>query len=591
MKREISIFLTGLLTIVASITSEAETTQLSAGRKGILDKECQSSIKKNKREYKTIRITYPMRSIESNSGPKAVMEISGNWARITTVSNRIDPDMPTQVTYLDYNTGREIKTALLKGGESIYTIRLFTLNEGLEFLDETEVIAGYECKKAKTVINSNTLEVWYTTGLGMYGSIQPGVAIPDGVVLKVVRNGNLMMEADEIELLSEGISLEPALQGSELKASAFNFRIQQSRVIAVNVFDHESIYFRDIPKVTRPDDEKVLRFANGSILLKKVKLPDENRGYSIFTELSHYSEGDAYDRTGSVFVIPVERERSFFDGLLHGKESLPVYHDKDGKVYEGMVVTGNYLPPLELMRFYTSFGVRGYNHIEVADYNWPDSVVFRQEVADYASMLKGEVWVGVWIGNYSHDGHNVTLNIKYYPQSDDKAKKVYPLFATVNIMEMAGQAYPENMFRNDSLTVNFTIDKDLKDGYIRYISTGHGGWGGGDEFNPKLNEIFLNGERIMAYTPWREDCGSYRELNPASGNFANGLSSSDLSRSGWCPGTVSYPVYIHVGNLRAGEHQLKVAIPVGDPAANSRSYWCISGALVGDADDDSVDGL
>lgn len=589
MKRVISIFLTGFLTVLAAIATEATAIQLTANRKDVFNEGLQAGTDNTKKDHKTIRITYPTGSREGTSGAKTVMEISGNWAKITTVSHRRDTDAPVQPTYLDYNTGREIKTALLKGDESIYTIRSFTLNEGLEFLDETEIIAGYECKKAKTIINSNTLEIWYTTELGMYGSVQPGVAIPEGIVLKVVRNGNPTAVASKVELLNEETVLEPTLRGVELKAPAFNYKIQQSRVIAVNVFDHESIYFRDIPKVTQLDEEKVLRFANGSILMRKVKLPEENMGYSIFTELSHYSEGDAYDRTGSIFVIPTERERSFFDGLLHGKESLPVYHDKDGNPYEGMVVTDDYLPPFELMRFYTSFGVRGYNHIEVADYNWPDSVVFKQEVTDYASILKGDVWVGAWIGNYSHDGHNVTLDIKYYPQRESAPKEVYPLFATVNIMEMAGQAYPENMFRNDSLTVNFKIDRDLKDGYIRYISTGHGGWGGGDEFNPKLNEIFLDGERIIAYTPWREDCGSYRELNPASGNFANGLSSSDLSRSGWCPGTVSYPVYIRVGDMKAGEHQLKVTIPVGDPAGNSLSYWCISGVLVGDVDGNPAD--
>lgn len=534
------------------------------------------------KDFKSIRITYPMGRGDNPSAPKTVMEISDGWARIKTESVNRDSDAPVQATYLDYSTGREIKTALLNGEESIYTIRTFKINEGLELQEETEVIAGYLCKKAKTVINTNTIEVWYTTELEMMGSVQPGVGVPDGVVLKVVRNGNPVVVASEVELISEMLDLKPELRGTELKSSAFNYKIQQSRVIAVNVFDHESVYYRDIPKVTNLEEEKVLRFAQGSILLKKVKLPEENSGYSIFTELSHYSEGDAYDRTGSVFIIPVDREKSFLDGLLNGKQHLPQYYDKDMKQYEGIVVTDNYLPPVELMRFYTSFGVRGYNHIEVADYNWPDSVVFKQEVTDYSSLLKGEVWVGIWIGNYVHDGHNVTLDIKYYPQSVGNEKKVHPLFTTVNIMEMAGQAYPDNLFRNDSLTVNFKLDEDIKNGYIRYISTGHGGWGGGDEFNPKMNEIFLNGERIIAYTPWREDCGSYRELNPASGNFANGLSSSDLSRSGWCPGTVSYPVYIHVGDIKAGEHQLKVAIPVGDPAANSISYWSISGVLVGE---------
>lgn len=414
------------------------------------------------------------------------------------------------------------------------------------------------------------------------GSMQPATAIPEGVVLKIVRNGQREEKAVKVELLKEATSLQPVLTGSQLSAPAYNYKIQQSKVIAVDVFNRQSIYFRDIPKPTDLNSTEVLQFANGSIILKKVTLPTENSEYSIFTELSQHSEGDAYDRTGSVFIVPTDRKQSFLDGLMQGKEALPQYIDKHGDKYEGMTVTNDYLPPLELMRFYTSFGVKGFNHIQVANYNWPDSVVFKQEVTDYAKALKGEVWVGAWIGNYAENGHNVSLKIKYYPNEKKEAKEIYPLFTTVNIMEMAGQAYPEGMFRNDSLTVNFKTDTDLKNAYIRYISTGHGGWGGGDEFNPKLNEIFLDNNRIIAYTPWREDCGSYRELNPASGNFSNGLSSSDLSRSGWCPGIVSYPIFVHIGDIKAGSHQLKIAIPVGDPEGTSRSYWCISGALVGD---------
>lgn len=535
------------------------------------------------KNHNNLRITYQSGfNNKKDSSSFVILEIEGDLARIRYESSRMQKDDPVQMIYLDYNTKTETKTALLDGGELIYTTREFKIGDNLEAQPETDKIAGYNCEKAKTVINSNTIEIWYTKDLGLRGTMQPGVGIPDGVVLKVVRNGQSSLEATKVEFPDDNFDLNPDLSGQKLTAPAFNYRIQQSKVIAVNVFDRESIFFRDIPKPTELSDTEVMRFANGSILLRKVRLPEDNTDYSIFAELSQYSEGDAYDRTGSIFVVPVDKKRSFMDGLLKGKEQLPQYADKHGDSYEGMTVTEDYDPALELMRFYTSFGVRGYNHIEVAQFNWPDSVIYKQEVTDYAQMLKGEVWVGAWIGNYSHNGHNVTLDIKYYPKGkDDARKEIYPLFTTVNILEMAGQAYPEGMFRNDSLSVTFKTDTDLKDAYIRYISTGHGGWGGGDEFNPKMNEIFLDNNRLMAYTPWREDCGSYRELNPASGNFANGLSSSDLSRSGWCPGLVSFPVFIHVGDLKAGEHNLKVAIPVGDPAGSSRSYWCISGVLVG----------
>ena len=538
---------------------------------------------KGKKDFKTVRITY---QISFNNKPDStsttVMEISDNVARINSTSTRQEKDDVVQNTYLDYINNKEIKVAQLSGGETFYTTRNFVINDGLTPQPETEKIAGYDCKKVTASINSNRLEIWYTTQLGVMGSMQPGTAIPEGVVLKIVRNGQREEKAVKVELLKEVTPLLPTLSGSQLTSPAYNYKIQQSKVISVDVFDRQSIYFRDIAKPADLNTTEVLQFANGSIVLKKVKLPADNSDYSIFAELSQHSEGDAYDRTGSVFIVPTDRKQSFLDGLMKGKEALPQYTDKHGDRYEGMTVTNEYLPPLELMRFYTSFGVKGFNHIQVANYNWPDSVVFKQEVTDYAKALKGEVWVGAWIGNYAENGHNVSLKIKYYPNEKKEPKEVYPLFTTVNIMEMAGQAYPEGMFRNDSLTVTFKTDTDLKNAYIRYISTGHGGWGGGDEFNPKLNELFLDNNRIIAYTPWREDCASYRELNPASGNFSNGLSSSDLSRSGWCPGIVSYPVFVHIGDIKAGEHQLKIAIPVGDPEGSSHSYWCISGALVGD---------
>lgn len=538
---------------------------------------------KTSKRFEALRITYQTSfNGKAYSSASTIMEVCGELVKISAQYDKEDKEMPVQNTYLSFATNTETSTATLKNGESFYTSRPFTINDKLTLLPETEVIEGFECKKAKAIINSNTIEIWYTTELGVKGTIQPGAGVPDGLVLKIVRNGQREEKAVKVEMLKDQLQLSPDLSGKQFTTAAYNYKIQQSQVIAVNVFQNQSIYYRNIPKPTELNDTEVIQFANGTIVLKKVKLPIDNSDYSIFAELSQHSEGDAYDRTGSVFVIPTDRKQSFLDGLLNGKDALPQYTDKHGNVYEGMVVTENYLPPLELMRFYTSFGVKGYNHIQVSDYNWPDSVVFKQEVTDYAVLLKGDVWVGAWIGNYAENGHNISLSLKYYPNEKREPKKVYPLFATVNIMEMAQQAYPAEMFRNDSLTVNFSTDVDLENAYIRYTSTGHGGWGGGDEFNPKINKLFLDGQKIISYTPWREDCGSYRELNPASGNFPNGLSSSDLSRSGWCPGTVSYPVYVHIGNLKAGNHQLKLAIPVGEPEGSSISYWCTSGVLVGD---------
>jgi hypothetical protein len=148
-------------------------------------------------------------------------------------------------------------------------------------------------------------------------------------------------------------------------------------------------------------------------------------------------------------------------------------------------------------------------------------------------------------------------------------------------MEMAGQEYATMFDVDKGLTVTFTLDKPLKNAKLRYITTGHGGWENGDEFVPKKNTILLNNKEVFSFIPWRYDCGSYRLYNPASGKFNNGLSSSDYSRSNWCPGTVTNPILIDVGDLAAGSHTIQVKIPRGKPEGGSFSAWNVSGVLLG----------
>ena len=146
---------------------------------------------------------------------------------------------------------------------------------------------------------------------------------------------------------------------------------------------------------------------------------------------------------------------------------------------------------------------------------------------------------------------------------------------------MAGQEYA-TMFDNEKgLEVTFEVPEGLKNIQLRYTATGHGGWENGDEYLPKKNTIAVDGAIVFAFTPWRTDCGSYRLSNPASGNFPNGLSSSDYSRSNWCPGTVTNPISIDLGNLAPGKHTMQVKIPQGAVEGTSFSSWNNSGCLIG----------
>ena len=59
------------------------------------------------------------------------------------------------------------------------------------------------------------------------------------------------------------------------------------------------------------NDQECYSAAGGTIILKKVKLPDYVANRTVFVEVAQYSDGDAYDRTGSIFLIPTDKKQSF----------------------------------------------------------------------------------------------------------------------------------------------------------------------------------------------------------------------------------------------------------------------------------------
>ncbi len=463
----------------------------------------------------------------------------------------------------------------------------------LTLTGEKETILGYACEKATTTLRSNSIEIWFTRDLPFRGTPQMAYGIPDGLVLKIVRNRNFALEADTLVFTGEeDVPVLPEDPGREVDQALYRHLITENLITTIDIFQDEQISWGN--EIRNPEGEvlnETYKYAGGTVILKKVALPEAAPGDQVFAELLQYSNGDAYDRTGTVFMIPEGGKTSFLEALRDGIDKAPYFTARNGKSYQGMTATGDYLPPVELVRFFTPFGVSHFNEqVKVYGQVWEEAAWYKQEVTDLQPLLKGEVWMGVFIGNYDKGGHKVSLRLKYYPGSPQPREErenrgpalwVKPLFNTLNIMEMAGQNYG-TLFDTDSLTVEFEVPEGVKRLKLRYLTTGHGGWGGGDEFNQKENRIFIDGKQVFQITPWRTDCGTWRKYNPASGNFWNGITSSDYSRSGWCPGSATDPYFVPLENLSPGRHTLKVAIPQGAPEGGSFSAWCISGLLTGE---------
>jgi hypothetical protein len=531
-----------------------------------------------------------------NRGGKTILVANKLFTAIWTdrAGQNLIPQVPQEKEFIDFQNKTTWQVANLFDGSVVHQKNDFSEYPELTITNETAQILGYTCIKATASLRSNSLEIWFTRDLNMKGTPQVAYGIPDGLVLKTVRNGNFEVVADTIEFLQDNevrLSL-PENMGEQADQALYRHKITSSYITTINVFDDEQLSWGN--SINNPEGEVVdatYHFAGGTVVMKKVSLPWVTSDYRIFAELSQYANGDAYDRTGSVFIVPVDKEKSMLQALMQGIENVPAFEASNGKKYQGMVATTDFLPAIELVRFFTPFGIRHFNEqVKVYGQTWEDVAYYKQDISEFLPLLQGEVWIGAFIGNYDKGGHKISLDLKYYPGSQqvrefrESAKWIEPLFNTLNFMEMAGQNYG-TMFDTDSLTVDFVVPEGVENLTLRYITTGHGGWGGGDEFNQKLNEIFIDNKLVYSFIPWRTDCGTFRKYNPASGNSWNGLTSSDYSRSGWCPGGITDPNYIPMGNLAPGKYTIKVAIPQGKPEGNSFSAWCVSGIIMGDRTD------
>lgn len=489
---------------------------------------------------------------------------------------------PMEQFYVDRQTGSYVQIAHLSASKMTYTVDSLQIEKQIfELTNETKKILGYTCKKAKTEINSNKYDIWYTNDLKLKGA-PTALGQNLGLVLEVERNGNYAITATKVQPLkkipAEIISIPRRQKAVDLLT--YRHKLWRSRFTEIPVFRNEVINFTDKPK----SNDSIERFASGTVIARKVKFPSIKPGSRVFVDAVQYSAGDAYDRTASIFLIPRDKKISYIDGLFTSHTKLPVYENGNGKQYHGVVRTGDYSPPIELMRFFTPFGIQHYNTIKLKNHVWEDSVSYRQEISDLIPLLSNkEVWIGANISNYDAGGHRISVNITIHPDERPTENFALPLFMSYNLMEAAGQEYATMFDVDVGLEVEFDLPHSVKNAQLRYITTGHGGWDGGDEFNPKENTICLDDEKVHSFIPWRSDCGSYRNYNPASGNFSNGLSSSDYSRSNWCPATVTPPTYIPLGDLPAGRHKIQIKIPQGPREGNSFSSWAVSGVLIGNS--------
>ena len=375
--------------------------------------------------------------------------------------------------------------------------------------------------------------------------------------------------------------------------------------------------FRDTPILFNPTDypngvvnkEGLLYLGNGRIVLKKIQVPVFSNYTEAEIEITLVSNGDPWDKSGSCFVIPRASAISMID-VAADRASYPAHDTTRYEQLSGIVAGEGYLPTVELMRFMTPFGVGHFssNNDSVSAQRrpvyvdgWAEDVTWKQEITDLLPLLEGEAYVGIYVDTWTPEGYKVDAKFTFTESAihgDEKPRlHVEPL---INTNYYIGQKHPDIFSRRD-VEIDFTLPANAKNVRLKYITTGHGGHSGGDEFRPQQNILYVDGKEVLSFLPWRTDCASFRRFNPTSGVWlrtrpmafiARGgkrevkeieepLASSDLSRSNWCPGSDVPPVEVKLHDLSPGDHTLTISIPESTGIdENKLNHWLVSAYLV-----------
>lgn len=317
----------------------------------------------------------------------------------------------------------------------------------------------------------------------------------------------------------------------------------QAAEVTVNVFESAPIQFGD------PQDGATWETCdNGRIIRRSLDLPEFDSPVKITARLKLESEGDPWDRFGTVYLV------------------LP-----------------DSSPSVELLKFMTGFGTGlPYKRDDIPYHptveKWAQFSLWEQDVSHLADLLSGEVTIEAIIDTWVNPGWIIDFDLIF----EEVEKITAPIWVS-SIFNTTGEYWTKEKFNSEAAAVQVNIPAGLESVKMFYLTSGHGGRSSGDEFNKKNHVIYVDGREVLRFVPWREDGPLFRRFSPTSGRWSGDIWSSDLSRSNWIPGDQVRPMIFELGHyLTPGEHTIRFAVEgMAESTPDNLNYWNTSAVLVG----------
>jgi hypothetical protein len=113
-------------------------------------------------------------------------------------------------------------------------------------------------------------------------------------------------------------------------------------------------------------------------------------------------------------------------------------------------------------------------------------------------------------------------------------------------------------------TYTFTVPENVNESQLVLITSNHGADTEGEEYYRRMHYVYFDDELVLTYVPGRTSCEPFRVYNTQANGIYGTTARTDeewQSFSNWCPGDVIDNRIILTGNLSAGEHKVKIAVP------------------------------
>jgi hypothetical protein len=306
---------------------------------------------------------------------------------------------------------------------------------------------------------------------------------------------------------------------------------QKSRT--VEIFNENSVYY-SLDDSTKYNTDSVKSSDHGRVMTRIIELP---------------------------IVAPPVRIMAHLDLIPIPKDDTSMYDrwDRAGNIRLAIPKGAD----LEIIKFVTSYG---------------GTTSYDVDLSDLAPLLCGKCTIKGFIDTWVNPAWKISLTLTYTPDS-----------TVHNPIWAKGVYYEESFTRDKPGNAGAKVTVDIPTGLHRvllhYYVSGHCTDGtDADEFVQKDNVIYVDGQVVYRFRPWRDDCRELRAVNPYCRRWSDGSWSCDYSRSGWCPGDIVKPLELDLtDHLTPGKHTIRFVVENVRPkdAKGNYGYWRLSSQVLG----------